>query len=508
MSTKTIAPSEPGANFNLHSNPIILMPTVPEEPKNELIRRRLREIAEASPPALEVEIALKQLSKEFKVSLKPIKTEYLQIHEEFVAENQPLPEPQSPEEIERQKIEQEGIDNCVQQLQKITDIHPVFQNHLSKTGFICDELLASTILLTHGARLLKHSSAFFFTGASGSGKTDGVVKGARFLPPEMVLSLTSVSEQALYYLGDVKNKYLLFGEVAPRVDEQDDFRQMAMRQLISENKITRLVVEKVDGKANVSVMKETEGPCVVVATTTKEPDKFNDELQNRATWVQSNDSKEVTAQVLDVIANRAINPVAANDPNESIVIKGFQSFHRTLASLPVSVPYAPLIIPTNLHVTVRRLYILILTYIQTNALLHQHARERVFENGQEMVVAVIEDYELAYRIATANAPRVLESVASRARNVFEKIVKPAFEQQKLHGNYILTTGQLVKLMGEPDSTARRWLDDYAKSGLLVHIGKQGKQNSYQLPDDPQVTTQDLGLIHPEKVRRDIAWSQV
>lgn len=158
--------------------------------------------------------------------------------------------------------------------------------------------------------------------------------------------------------------------------------------------------------------------------------------------------------------------------------------------------------------TVRRLFNLILTYIQANALLHQHTRERAFENGQEMVVGVIEDYELAYRLATANAPRVLESVASRARNVFEKILKPAFEQQKLLGNYILNTGQCVKLMGEPDSTARRWLDDYAKSGLLVHIGKQGKQNSYQLPDDPQATTQDLGLIPPAKVRHDIAWLQL
>lgn len=497
--------SELGASKEVSTE--IIQPRVPEPTTNELVRGALWNLAQSNPDAIEEDLALRKISKAYRVGLNPLKAMYPSIKAACEEASKPAPPPPTVEEIvaEERRLaaeiaERNAVGLEVGRLQQTSDLHPEFHDQLIKAGFICESLLASTILLSHGARLLRRSSAFFITGASSSGKTDGVHKGAQFLPPEAVLSLTSVSDQALYYLGDIKHLYLMFGEISPRVDEQDDFRQTAMRQLISENQITRIVVEKPDGKSNVAVMKKTEGPCVVVATTTKEPNKFNDELQNRASWVQSNDSPEVTRRVLAAIAQRAEDPTIVDDYRHTLTKKAFQEFHRTLAPLMVSVPFARKIMPTSKDVTVRRLSNLILDYVRANALLHQHSRQRIEVNGQQVVVASLDDYSLAYRVATANAPRVLELCPPKARKAFDEILRPEFERGKTQGWFMLNTGQIQQIIREPDSTVRRWLGDYVKAGLLSIVpGMGGRQNTYALNEDAGHVMQDLGLVPPAQV---------
>ena len=256
------------------------------------------------------------------------------------------------------------------QLKQSENLFEVLKDDLLKLGYIADQITAYTIGISHVARLLPKSSGYVWYGASASGKSDGILKAALMLPPEVVLIITSVSEAALYYQGDLKHRYVIFGEVAPQKDGEDDPRQRAWRQLLSEDRINRHIVEKSNGKLE-SSEKFTEGPCVIVAVTTSEPNAWNDELQNRNSWIRSDDSEDMTAHVLRLQAAQAEKPWVNNLDEQTLVTRKWQGFHRELISYPVVIPFASQIKPNNRHVTARRLFPQVLMYTRAAALLHQ-----------------------------------------------------------------------------------------------------------------------------------------
>jgi hypothetical protein len=313
----------------------------------------------------------------------------------------------------------------------------------------------------------------------------------------MVVYLTSLSEQAIYYLGNVSGKVMIFGEMAPNVEGQDDYRQRAYRQFISEGKISRGTVEKTDGKTNELAVKETIGPAVAIATTTMEPKQFNDELQNRGGWFWSDDSASTTKAVMDAQAERAAHPVQADDAVLERTIKAFQQYHETLEALPVVVPFAHQIKLDNDHPTARRLFPMLLNYIKASALLHQHVRERRMMEGRAVIVATADDYDVAYDLTTAGAPRVLETNVKPAREAFDAIIKPYMKQ----GNSIWTA-VAMDLLKRPEPTVRRWLEDYAESGLIVCLSRDGRKKVYTLVDDARDHfVQSLGLVAPSQLRQ-------
>lgn len=485
-----------------------LAPSADEDKFTE-IARRLRALAEKHSTDIEIDLAIQKLQKEFDVGKRLLQAEYAKQAHKLCAEQasaavQAIPEPTA-EEIaaaeESDRLKQERrrqVSAAVKQLQAATNLLPVFHSQLEAMGYICKETIAASIWLSHGSRLLPDSTAFYFSGSSASGKSAGLVRGAELLPPEIVMSITSMSEKALSYIGSMKNMYVMFGEMAPPVDGQDDFIQRSVRQLLSENKITHCTVEKADGKSNQQVIRITEGPCVMVGTTTKDPKSFNDELQNRAVWVPSDDSTEITSRVVASMARRAANPIQASDPQVELMKEVFQNFHQTLESLTVVIPFADRIRPQNDHVTVRRLYPMTLSLVKASALLHQHSRQQVVLNGTRAVEATVEDYKVAYRVLAAGAPRVLERCPKKAREVFDNVIKPAM---KTEGKALSTT-QIQKMIKHPGSTVSRWLKDFVEAGLLVCLdAKWGKQNMYFLVEDgaSEHLTQELGLVPPEQL---------
>lgn len=501
--------ADPGAEENAEHNAIIeqqheeATESQPSLPEVDPIHEALLALLESNPDAIKKDKELRRIKDEHGVGLRALQQTYATIESNYSKSKQTetAAEPTT-EEIQKKKeaeqamlAEEEKITHIVSILKKQKNLVSVFHRLLQWSGYRCDMVMSASILASHGAILLPDSSAFFFTGSSASGKSAAIIKGSAFLPDEIVLNITSMSNMALQYIGDIKHKYVMFGEMAPPVDGQDDPRQMALRQLLSENKITHYTVAQID-KRNVAQKLETEGPCVAVATTTKDPKNFHDELQNRAVWVPSNDSVETTRLVLSAVADHAANPVQQKSSHRDVVLKAVHQFHRELKPLTVIIPFAEKIKPQNDHVTARRLFPMLLNLVKAFALLHQNVRERREINGVEVLVATEEDYRWAFEVLAPSAPRVLEAVPERARRAFDEVLKPAMQDTKPR-----STKEIQQLLKQPDSTVRRWLKDYVEAGLLDCLDfKYGKQNVYSLSsEDTSHYTQDLGLIQPSRL---------
>lgn len=373
-----------------------------------------------------------------------------------------------------------------------SDLFSEFRKDLLALGYVASEQVAGSLFMSHGARLLDRSTGFIFHGASGSGKTDGMLTGARMLPPELVVNLTSITDRAMYYIGDIKGKYIIFGEVAPVKTGDDDPKQMAWRQLISENRLTLQSVERGEDGHNTAVLHTTEGPAVIVAATTTEQTAWNDEFVNRQSWVRSDDSVEATKQVCDLIAARAASPWTVC--NTDAIGAKWQTLHRILEPLPVVIRFADLIKPTLPHVSVRRLFTLVLTYTRISALLYQAQREKMKIDGVKYLVADITDYERAYRLLQANAPRVLDAVSQPAAHALEKL-RGTLESRSL------TQGEIRAILGHPKTTVQRWIGELVDAGLMSVDSKKGRSYVYILGAGT-ATTVELGLVPPAQIMGD------
>ena len=478
---------------------------------DEKIKLELLELAERSLDELQIEVAIKDIYARTKIGIKRLKSEYARIKVQVELKKQPpLPEP-SPEEKaaheaqeQRLKEHKAAVDRAADEITHNINIPETFRVALKKTGYIAGPVLAYTICLSHVVRLLSHCSGFLLRGASGSGKTDGWDKGALFLPDEVVRRITSASQQALYYMGDLSGQYLMFGEMSPNQNDKDadDYRQSAMRQLISDNRLSRNIVEKVDGRTNSLSERITKGPCVIVGTTTAEPNRFNNEFINRISCVNSDEDEETTNEVLRLQASAAEEPWKSEDINS--ITEPWQEFHRRLQAHPVIVPFAKWCIPTVRHVTVRRLNKLLIMYIKGFALLHQATRKTQVKNGKSYLIATIEDYRFAYDLLSKNAPRTLETVSRGAQEALV-MVKKLLDSRNQNDEFVrgeISLGEIQQALQEPETNVWRWMTELANAGFL-NRSQYARKNYYSLGSDEEIVQQEIGLIPPDEVEQEI-----
>jgi hypothetical protein len=242
------------------------------------------------------------------------------------------------------------------------------------------------IYLVCTSRLFERTMNAAIKGPSAAGKSEIRKRILEFLPPESVVSFTSLSEKSLiYYDGDFNHKILSMGE-ASALDEQA-FQDYLLRELMSEGRIRYPTVQKV-GNELVTVIIEKEGPVVFLVTTTQ--NKLHHENETRLLSLEVDDTEDQTKAVLEKVAKvEGLNEEAA-----LIDYKKWQDFQRWLESgeRRVVVPFADALadlIPPK-AVRLRRDVGQVLRAIKAHALLHRQHRER---DGDGQIMADIKsDY--------------------------------------------------------------------------------------------------------------------
>lgn len=469
----------------------------------ETIAKQLRELAESMPDQLTIDTELHRLWKTYesqgakkgtlKETYKSIEATYLQEHERAkAAEIASLP-PLAPTGDELKAMRIASV------LKRQPNLFPLFRKCLRQNGYIATENFSDTLLITQGQRLLPNSNALGVYGSYAAGKSDGVLKANEFLPPERVLSITTISAKGIFYIGSIKNNCLIFGEMNPTKDELDDQRQCALRQLISENQITNFTVEKADGYTNQGVKKTTEGPAVIVFTTTTEPHRWESQLRSRCAWLRADDSEGTTEQIIDSVASKAAGRGGRGLSKHCL--NGWQEFHRSLEQLSVAIPFANEIKPKSRKTAIRRIFKLLLDCVRASALLHQHVRQR---NDQGHLIAAWADYQVAHRLIKDNAPRMARVISPESRETFNTKIKPLFLVEDGNGDNdskAVSGPDIRRALDVGRSQAGRFIDDCEQAGLLIFLESGGRGNAkrYKLGTDDRNEADDLGLADPEYI---------
>ena len=316
----------------------------------------------------------------------------------------------------------------------------VVVDDIASLGVAGEKGLATTLYLVGTSRLLTRPLAAIVQGPTSSGKSYIVEALSRLFPPETVLHAQRMTPQALYHLqpGALEHRFIVAGERSRRQDDDTADATRALREMLSDGKLTKLVPEKRDGGRIETVHIEQPGPIAHVESTTLQD--ILDEDRNRCLVLSTDETPAQTRRIIEGIATRKAATVEG--VNVEAVLRRHHAAQRMLLRCRVVIPFAPRLgdlFPKE-RTDARRTFGHVLAVIEAVALLHQY--QRVAEPAAGVaVVATRDDYALARRLIVEPIARSLGSgVSPAAQRLAERIYET-------FGGGEFSTGDIAKTEG-------------------------------------------------------------
>jgi hypothetical protein len=334
---------------------------------------------------------------------------------------------------------------------------------------------AKILYLVATSRLFKKCMSAAVKGPSSAGKSAIRKHVLDFMPPEDVVSFTTLSEKALLYIeGDFQHKILSMGEAAGA--EEEKLQDYLLRELISEGALRYHVVQKI-GNELITTEVVKNGPVCFLVTTTKAA--LHAENETRMLSLEIDDSTEQTIIVIDKVAE----VVGLNVEQAGFDLSPWHDFQRWLAAgnCNVVVPFARelgrLIPPRS--VRLRRDFSQVLLAVKAHALLHRRHR-RVDARGQ-----IVADIALDYNpIAELMGGIVAEaSGISIAKEVEETVNAVRVASATLSAEDGATAFEVAKLLKLDKSSAWRRLRVAMEKDYVVNLEtRRGQPGRYRLTE--------------------------
>jgi hypothetical protein len=336
-----------------------------------------------------------------------------------------------------------------------------------------EERNAKVLYLATTTRLFDTCMSAAIKGPSSAGKSAVRKKVLEFVPPEDVISFTTMSEKALlWYQDDFTGKILSMGEAT--ASDEKSLQDYLLRELISEGKLRYPVSQKI-GSTVTTIIIEKNGPVVFLVTTTKAA--LHPENETRMLSLEIDDSDSQTVSVLDKIAM----VVGENVSSSAVNFEPWRDYQRWLAAgnRKVKVPFArelAALIPPR-AVRLRRDFPQLLLAIKAHALLHRHRRP--VNDGDEIVADVEHDYEAVYRLLH---DLMAEGAGTAVRVGLQETVEAVKQATAcLPADEGATAQAVGKLLHLDKSSARRRLVAGVNEGFLINMEvRRGQPGKYRL----------------------------
>jgi hypothetical protein len=212
------------------------------------------------------------------------------------------------------------------------------------------------------------------------------------LPPEMVVRRSGLSAKALFRTqADLKGAVLYIQEIAGSEDAEYSIRVMQ-----SDGRLEYEATEKMPDGGMKNVVYQTEGPTVVVQTTTK--NHLHPENETRVFPIYIDESERQTSRIVRSILKEASGGGLGEAERERLQLKWHDAI-RLLEPAEVVIPYAERIEIPSSPLRIRRDARRLIDVVRVIAWLHQCQRDRDYEGR---ILAAEEDFHEA-RVADPHA---------------------------------------------------------------------------------------------------------
>ena len=287
---------------------------------------------------------------------------------------------------------------------------------IGKIGVIGEDINRQIMYLVFTKRKQQQPLHVISFGSSGTGKTHLQEKVSECMPPEDIIGITTLSDNAFYYF---ERKALAHKIII--IEDLDGFvgALYPLRELQTKKKIVKTIVRKDSNGKTKTEHLIVEGPVCVGGCTTKEG--IYEDNANRSFLLYLNESNAQDQKIMDYQRRAASGNI---NPHQETEIQEFlQNVQRVLKPVKIINPFAEkLVLPESVFKP-RRTNSHYLQFIEAVTFYHQFQRESKFDKitGEEYIEVTIEDIENANYLLKDVLLRKSDELTGSCRNYLENI---------------------------------------------------------------------------------------
>ena len=380
-------------------------------------------------------------------------------------------------------------------------------------GYVGEELNKQLVYIAASSRKLQDPISILILSASAAGKSYLVDTVRKLIPPEDVIAVTSLSDQALNYIpdGELLHKFLILGEAV-----HSETIEHQIREMLSGHQLSRLVAIK-DEKTGKLASQTLTSQVIVSAIMSSTSHDINPENASRCFLVNADESSAQTARIHASQRQKySLSRYFERLHSVPRIIARHHAAQRLLRPLLIVNPFAAHLDFPRALIRTRRDHERFVDLIACVCFLRQYQKETRRSRDAQSAVEVeyvecdIVDYRIAYTIMTggvmsstyAEIPRAMAAFYDELRELFRararqsglKAVEVGLTQREIRKGIDWVGGESAK------KYLRRLVSlEYLQ---LSHGGERGMRNSYQLVADEPMERLDFSMIpSPEAIER-------
>ena len=379
-----------------------------------------------------------------------------------------------------------------------------------RLGYVRERKNKLLLYLVMTSRLMDSPLHTLILARSSAGKSRLAEITEELCPPESVVSVSDLSQQAMFYWGedDLKHRFVAIGE--RQGSETSDY---PLRELISRKSITKAIPLKdpISGQIKTTTI-TVNGPIALVETSTST--NVNPENLNRCFIIGIDESEEQTSEIHRLQRHSfTIDGFLKAKEREEITGRHICA-QRLLRSVQVFNPFAELLSFPSSKLRSRRDNEKFLRLISAICFLHQYQRpvkKLGLKEGEEIeyIECTVDDYRTAYELlADGILDNTLDDLPRPARSLLDLICELLRRRSTTEGvpveRIVFERKEIREYTSWTFAQIRnnfRILKDYEYLKLIK--GQNGQAHKYRLASG--YTGVDLlhTILSPEELERQI-----
>jgi DNA primase catalytic core len=371
-------------------------------------------------------------------------------------------------------------------------------------GYVGEDLNKILLYLAASSRILDDPISVMILSQSAAGKSMLVSTLKKLIPAEDVISLTSLSDQALNYIASMLHKFLDLGEAV-----HSETIEHQIRDMLSAKELSRLVTIKDEKTGQMrSELKRT--PAIVAAVMTTTRQNINPENASRFFVINTDETKEQTRRIHAVQREKY---TLARYTEKAGIIPDIEKKHhaaqRLLRKVAIVNNFGGLLDFPDTLMRVRRDHERFIDLIACVCFLRQYRKELANNGGLDYIECDIEDYRIAYDImingVLASTMIELPKSATELYSSLRELARTQAQKKNLKVNEVTFTQREIR---EHTGYGQSWIRENMRKLVEYEYVirerslKRGERGSYRLKDDADIEKIDLSMIPtPEDMER-------
>ncbi len=376
------------------------------------------------------------------------------------------------------------------------DLFDRIEEDLSSLGYVGESVNKILMYLAASSRRMKDPISVIVISQSAAGKSYLIDTVKKLIPADEVISLTSLSDQALNYLPEeaLLHKFLVMGEAV-----HSDIVDHQLREMLSGHELSRLVTSK-DEKTGRMMSKLIRKKVIVSAVMSSTSNDINPENASRCFVINTDETENQTRAIHKLQRQKyTLERYRKKETEVPKIIEQHLAAQRLLQDRIIVNPLAEYLDFPATQMRARRDHERFMDLIASVCFLRQFQKEEKTDGEQTFIEVDLTDYSLAYRIMTAVLPATLSNFPKSAQLLFDyvsQLLKDKAERENLSLNEVAVTQREIReetgLSHDIVKRNMRLLCEYEY--VQVKRKNYGGSWRYYLPHGDSLNILDLSAI--------------